>query len=98
MCNIEFFEPVAPVLKTSLRHRITDMRSHSGARTALADAFPWKEGEDRSRLAGFIAVIEMVSTGVIEVDGLLDESESKHSCVKIVIAPCQSCDGRNVVQ
>src|SRR6185312_12266935 len=64
---------------------------------ARRHAVPREEGQHRSRRSLLISKVEMVGARIIEIDGLLDEPESKDRSVEIEIAAGVSRDGRNVM-
>jgi hypothetical protein len=46
---------------------------------------PGKEGEDGAGSACVVAEIEVVATGIVEVDCALDETEAQHLGVEVEI-------------
>ena len=52
---------------------------------------------DRARLAGLVAVVEVVGAGVVEVDGLLDEPEPERAGVELDVPARRARDRRDVV-
>lgn len=58
---------------------------------------PWEECQDRARFAGLVAIIEMISLRIVEVDGLLDQAKSEGPRVEIDIAARRTRDRRDMV-
>ena len=52
---------------------------------------------DRARLAGLVAVVEVVGLGIVEVDGLLDQPETQSAGVEVHITLRLARDGGYVV-
>jgi hypothetical protein len=48
-------------------------------------------------MAGLVAVIEVIGTGVVEIDGLLDEAETERSGVKVEVSQGVTCDGGDMM-
>jgi hypothetical protein len=48
-------------------------------------------------MARFVAVIEMIGLGIVEIDGLLDEAKPKDSRVERDVAARRARNRRNVV-
>jgi hypothetical protein len=67
------------------------------AATARGRVLPGEEREDRSGLAGFVAVVEVVGAGIVEVDGLLDEPQPQRVRVEVEICARPAGDGRDMM-
>src|SRR5262249_49032741 len=57
----------------------------------------WKEGDERARLSGLIAIVEVIRTRIIEVDRLLDEPEAENARVEVDVGLRIDGNGRDVV-
>src|SRR5699024_5923482 len=66
--------------------------------TAGGHSAPGKESQQRARMPGFVAVIQMVGRGVIEVDGLLDQAQAQALDVEVDVALRVPGNRRDVVQ
>src|SRR6266508_5955964 len=58
---------------------------------------PWKEGQDRTRIARAVAVVEMVGGRVIEIDCELDQPQAQESRIEVEVLLRVTCDGGDVV-
>jgi hypothetical protein len=58
---------------------------------------PGEEGQDRTGLAGLVAVVEVIGAGVVEVDGLLDQAQPENAGVKVEVALGRAGDGGHVM-
>ena len=65
--------------------------------TTLSSARPRKEREDGAGVPNAIAVIEVVSCRIVEVDGELDEPESDEAGIEIDIGLRLAGDGGDVM-
>ena len=57
-----------------------------------------EEGQDGAGAAGLVTVIQVIGTGVVEVDGLLDEAEPEDTPVEVEVAGDRAREGRDVVE
>src|SRR5262249_46519996 len=58
---------------------------------------PGKEGQHRSRMPHFVAVIEMIGARIVEVHRFLDEAQAEHAGVERKVAIGASANGGDVV-
>jgi hypothetical protein len=58
---------------------------------------PREERQDRARLAEGIAEIEVIGTGIVEIDGLLHEAKAQDTRVEVQVAAGGARDGGDVV-
>jgi hypothetical protein len=59
---------------------------------------PGEERDDRARGSGIIPEIEVVSSRIVEVYGLLDETQPQHIGIEIQVPLRVAGDSRHVVQ
>ena len=91
-------QPLRPGRKTVFRHG-EDGRSHlANARAASARPREREICHHRTRRAVFIAVVEVVDVGGIEVHGLLDAPQSEGVGEKCIVVPGAGGEGGHVMQ
>src|SRR3954451_2770518 len=59
---------------------------------------PGKEGQDGARPASLVAIIEMISAGIVEIDRLLDEAQAEVAGVEAKIPDGITGNRGDVVQ
>ncbi len=91
-------EAVRPPADRRRRHAKGGFRRFTDAEAARRDVLPRKESEDRAGAAGLVSVIKVISAGIIEVDGLLDQSQSEHARVEVKVARGRARNGRDVME
>src|ERR1700712_4041356 len=64
----------------------------------LRSVRPGKEGQDGARSASVVAEVEVIGSWIVEVNCLLDESETEHLRVEIQVALRVRSNGRDVVK
>src|SRR5271169_6580862 len=79
-------EAVGPIADRARGNPEGSLLGLTDASAAGRCAFPREEGEDGAGMAGFVAVIEVIGTRIVEIDGLLDEAEPKRPSIKVVIS------------
>ena len=62
------------------------------------NALPGEERHERAGAASLVAVVEVVRAGVVEVDGLLDESQPEAADVEVDVLLRVARDSGDVVQ
>lgn len=96
--HTEVAEVVLPPTQAALRNR-----ERSGGRLAGTDPpgdhlTPREEGHERARPPGVVAVVQVVGRWIVEVDGLLDKSETETADIEVNVGLRVSCDGGDVMQ
>ena len=92
-----FDEPVSPVAERTGRHAEGRLLRLANAAASWRSAFPWEEGKDCSWAAGLVAVIEMIGTGVVEIDRLLDEAKAERAGIKAIVSQAVTGDGSDMM-
>jgi len=90
-------EPVAPEFEAVLSDRESGCVEEAGSMVSSLDVRPREEGHDGAGASRIVAVVEVVGSGVVEVDGLLDEAEAEDSGVELDVACGVAGDGGDVV-
>src|SRR5271169_5978556 len=70
-------EAVGPIADRSRGNPEGSLLGLTDASAAGCGIFPRKECQDVARVTGFIAVIEVISAGIVEIDRLFDEPKAK---------------------
>jgi hypothetical protein len=65
---------------------------------SAACARPRKECQDRPRRSARIALVEMVSTGIIEIDRAFDQTQPEQSDIEIEVVLRIAGDGGDVMK
>src|SRR6185437_9548437 len=97
MSYFMLFESPGPEFQAAGRNRIADLRSHPRTGPAIHYALPGKERKDSARHAVLVAIVKMVSSGVVEIHRPFDHAQSQDPGVKIVIALRVTRDGRDMM-
>jgi hypothetical protein len=71
---------------------------HAVACLAERRARELEEGQDRPWRTALVAEVQVVHVGLIEVDGLLHQTQTEHARVEVHVARRVRCDGGDVVQ
>ncbi len=71
-----FAEALFPIVDGAERDAEGGLRDFAGSGVAASGAGPGEKGEDGSGRAGVVAEVEVVGSGVVEVDGALDEAQA----------------------
>ena len=56
-----------------------------------------KKSEDRARMAGFVAVIEVIGAGIVEIDRFLHQSQTERSGIEIEVAARRPCNAGHMM-
>ena len=83
-----------PASGDSERHLV----HHADAITAAAGQRKGKEGEDRSGVPVPVTVIEVIGSGIVKIDRLLDQSQAKNTRVEVDVGLRVDRDRRHMVQ
>src|SRR5690554_5258370 len=89
---------VDPPAERSCRHREGGRGRLAGPDAPRLNALPWKEGHERAGSARLVAVVQVVRARVVEVDGLLHESQAEAANIEVDVLLRVSGDGGDVVQ
>ena len=90
-------ETLGPILHGAPRHSERGVSQLSGTVTTLSSARPRKEREDSAGMPDAIAVIQVVSCRIVEVDGEFDEPESDEARIEIDVDLRLAGDGGDVM-
>src|SRR5690606_4118806 len=96
--NAETSQSFFPERQTAGRYGIPHFGGHTGSLPAFGNSLPRKESKDRSRRSCFVAEVEVIGTGIIKVDGLLNESQSQDFRVESQVTFRVASDCRDVVK
>ncbi len=88
---------MGPVADGALGHPEDGLLGLTDAEPARSGMLPREEGQNRAGLAGLITVVEVIGAGIVEVDGLLDQTQPERAGIEIKIAACGPCDSRDVM-
>src|ERR1051325_5253068 len=83
MLLLETFQPITSRVRRNHKRRRFNL---AGAATPATRPWPWKKRHDRSRRPPVVAEIEMIRSGIVEVDCAFDETQSKESDVEIKVS------------
>src|SRR5699024_5079198 len=75
-------ETLLPETQIALRHSESDSADLAAAFSAVIIIRPWEESDDRPRRRIVTCKIQMILTRVVEIDRLLDQSESQDISVQ----------------
>jgi hypothetical protein len=70
-------QALRPIAKRPFRDDEGRFHGHPVTVPAGRQAGPGKKGQRRARAAGFVAIVEMPRRGIVEIDGLLDQSQAE---------------------
>jgi hypothetical protein len=68
-------ETMCPVAERAGRYSERSLLGLADATAPRCGVLPWEECKDGAGVAGFIAIIEVIGVGIVEVDRLLDEAQ-----------------------
>src|SRR5690349_20766652 len=88
---------LGPVAQGSLGNPERRFLRFTDAAAAGGGAFPGEEGEDGTGPAGLISIIEMIAARIVEIDGLLDETQTQIARVEREVLQRIACDGCDVM-
>ena len=86
-----------PVERSNRRDAPIDPRHHPFARAPQPRAWVLKKRQCSTRSSRVIAVVQVICTGIIEVDGLLDESQAQHTAIELGVTRTVSGDCGDVM-
>src|SRR5262249_5497497 len=90
-------ETMAPKAYRTFRHAKYSVLRFAHAKAPRRDMRPRKEGENSTWLSGPVAIIEMISSGIVEIHSFLDQPKPENSRVKIQIAAGGCCNSSHVM-
>ena len=99
LCNDDtlFLQAFGPVVQGPRGHGEGRDGRLAGAAATSKRPGPWEEGENRAGSSQFVPEIEMIGPRIVEVDGLLDQSQAQHLRVEIEIGLRIGSDRGDVV-
>ena len=80
-----FDKAVPPVAKRPFRHPKHRFLRFADTEPARSGMLPREEGQDRTGMPRLIAVIQVISAWIVEVDRLLDQTQPKSAGVEFQI-------------
>ena len=80
-----FYQPLDPESERAGANRKRRYGDLPAALSATTRVRPWEECENRSRAARLVPEVEMVRSGVVEIDRALDETKAEDASVEIQI-------------
>ena len=90
-------EPLDPETHGARQNGEGRDRNLSVALAAPSGTGPWKESQNRSRIALTISKVEMVSRGIVEIHGSLDEPHAEDAGIEVEILLGVAGDRRDVM-
>ena len=90
-------QALGPVADRAFRNAEDGLLRLPDPEPARRRALPCEEGQDRARMAGRIAVVEVIGAGVVEIDRLLDQAQAKRPRVEIEVPARRACDARHMM-
>ena len=97
VCDALLDKALGPVSDRAFRDAEDRFVDLSDSRAARRNPFPREEGQDGAGTARRVAVVEMISGGIVEVDGLLDQPHAERVGVKSEISPRRTRDAGDVM-
>src|SRR5579864_4515190 len=97
MRNAFFDEPLCPIAQRTERDAKGRLMGFANAATSRRRTVPREEGQDRSRLAGLVTIIEMIGCGIVEIHGPLHEPQTEVTGIEIEIFQRVASDRRHMM-
>src|SRR5580698_4695364 len=79
-------QAVLPVVQRTLRDTEGGVSDLASSGVPTAGVWPREEGQNGAGRSSVIAEIEMVGTGIVEVDGALDEAQAEDLGVEVEVS------------
>ena len=90
-------QALGPVTDRALRNAEHGLLRFADAEPSGRGPLPGEKGEDRARMAGRVAVIEVIGAGIVEIDRLLHQAQAKRARVEIEVPARGACDARHMM-
>src|SRR4051794_22391507 len=88
---------ILPVIQRPERYRERSQGHLPSAVPALTRAWPWKKRQYASGTSCFVAVVEVICPGIVEIDSSFDEAKTEEADVEIEVSLGVRGDGSHMV-
>jgi hypothetical protein len=92
-----FDEALGPVADRAFRNAEYGLLRFADSEPAGRRALPGEKGEDRARMAGRIAIVEVIGAGIVEIDRLLNQAQAERPGIEIEVAARRARDAGHMM-
>jgi hypothetical protein len=97
MRNALLEQAVRPITDRAFRDAKARLLRLADSKPAGRNTLPREERQNRPGLSDLVAIIEVISTWIVKIDGLFDKSEPEHADIEIEIAAGETGDRGDMV-